>query len=485
MKFARQLKGARDMRTVTEPQRETQANYEADVVVLGGGITGVPAAVAAARAGARTLLIERTGMLGGVATSGLMANIGNLFVADDGTTVIRGIAREIVVRLVEMGGTMPDWENTEVPGIVLESDKLQMVLLDMVEEAGVDVLLHAMAVGLVQEGGRATGVIIESPSGREAAMGKCLIDASGDADLAVWAGAPFQQRPASGSLEFLLANVDLDKTLDFIRKNKDGFPAGMDMTRDFETFERNWVQRGFWFFPHCGGSFFPPIQELVKQGKYVAKEGEWFDLDAFGMYGLRGRGTVLINSNFRRLTQMDVREFTSVEMGSRRVAFKAADFLRRYIPGFENSHVVRLASEWGQRLTRWIVGAETLRFQEMKAGREWDDVIGLYTQRRELVDEASRLKELTQELPYGIMIPQKAEGFLVASGKSVSTDPPGLLRGMQRCMVLGQAAGVGAALASKEGVSPSKVRIADVQRELLKQGAYLGTEERLRELGLA
>jgi hypothetical protein len=136
-------------------------------------------------------------------------------------------------------------------------------------------------------------------------------------------------------------------------------------------------------------------------------------------------------------------------------------------------------------MTRWIVGAETLRFQEMKAGREWDDVIGLYSQRRELVDEASRLKELTQELPYGIMIPQKAEGFLVASGKSVSTDPPGLLRGMQRCMVLGQAAGVGAALASKEGVSPSKVKIRDAQRELLKQGAYLGTEKRLRELGLA
>lgn len=466
------------MKTVREPGRQTPIGYEADVVVVGAGVTGVVAAVASAREGARTLLIERSGMLGGVATSGLMTNIGNLYVAENGRTVVRGIPREVILRLVDAGGTMPDWENTELPGIVLEGDRLQLVFLDMVEEAGVELLLHALTVGLVQEGGTATGVIIESPSGREAVLGKCLIDATGDADLAAWAGAPFQQTAYSGSLEFLMANVDLDKTLDFIREHKDGFPAGRDMTRNFETFERNWVERGFWFFPHGGGESFPPIQELIKQGKYASKNGDWFSLDAFGMYGLRGRGTVLINSNFRRISAMDVRQFTQAETGSRRMAFKAAEFLRDCIPGFEKGYIVHLASEWGQRRTRWIVGKVTQTEADRTSGRKWEDVIGR-SPLRWATDEP-----YDYEIPYGVMVPQKAEGFLVASGKSVSTDTPAL-RGMSRCMTPGQGAGLGAAVAAKEGITPGEVNITEVQRRLLAQGAYLGERERLQELGLA
>lgn len=446
-------------------------------------MTGVVAAVASARAGAHTLLIERSGMLGGVATSGLMANIGNLFVAEDGTTVVRGIPREVVMRLVEVGGTLPDWENTELPGIVLEADKLQLVFLDLVEEAGVDLLLHALAVGLVQQEGRVTGVTLESPSGRQAALAKCLIDATGDADLAVWSGAPFQQTAASGSLEFLLANVDLDKTMDFIRAHKEGFPSGKDMTRDFDTFERNWKQRGFWFFPHGGGRSFPPIQELIKQGKYTSQEGDWYGLDAFGMYGLRGRGTVLINSNFTSIDVMDTRLFTRAEMGSRRMAFKAAGFLRKHVPGFENSYIVRLASEWGQRRTRWITGQAILTGQDTMSGKKWEDVIGL-SPHRFASEEPYTRKVYSYEIPYRVMVPQKTEGFLDASGKSASTDPPGLLRGMSRCMTLGHAAGVAAAIAAKQGVSPRKVNITDVQRQLLAQGAYLGEADRLKELGL-
>jgi hypothetical protein len=418
-------------------------------------------------------------MFGGVATSGLMTGIANLFGTDDGRPVVQGIPREVMVRVAEMGGTMPDWENIEVPSSIVEVDKLQIAFLDIIEGAGVDVLLHALAVDLVQEDERAVGVVLESPSGRQTALGKCLIDATGDAVLAAWMGSPFQLEPASGSLEFLLANVDLDRTLEFIRAHKDGFPKGVDRTRDFETFERNWVERGFWFFPHHGGQAFPPIQELIQQGKYASKLGEWFGLDAFGMLALRGRGTVQINSNFTNIKEMDVREFTRAEIGSRRMAFYTADFLRNNIPGFENAYIVRLANEWGQRCTRWIIGEVTLTGADTRAGRKWDDVIGLHPVRW-ATEEADCF-----EMPYRVMVPKGAKGALVASGKSASTDPAGLLRLMPSCMTLGQAAGVAAAFAAEGGVSPDEADITEIQRRLMAQGVYLGDKERLKELGIA
>ena len=466
------------MRTYHEPARETPIAYEADVVVAGGGISGCAAAISAARNGAKTLLIERNGVLGGVATAGLMANIGNMFMTSADFPVVRGVPREIVERLVSEGGTKPNWHRAEQPGVVFDPEIMKLVLVDMLREAGVEVLLHALSVGVVKEGNRACGVIVESKSGRQVSMTSNVIDTTGEADIAFYAGAPCKTVAGGGSMLFRLGNVDLDRAVRWFGEHRDAFPEDSDNVKDYDTFARNWDEHGFFFFPHHGGKKFGPWQEAIAGGEYNEKVGDWFHLDAFGMYGIRGDGTVVINSNYLWIEDVDVRLFTKAELEGRRMCHYAADFLRKHLPGFESAAVIDTADDWGQRRSRLIEGMSTLTKDDMAAGRKWDDVIGRTP--RKFPSEPPH----GVEIPFGIMVPREVEGLLVASGKSVSTEPVGLIRGMSCCMTLGEAAGVAAALGARQRVSPERVPITDIQRRLIAQGAYLGEPERLAELGL-
>ena len=128
--------------TIREPERQIEILEEVDVLVAGAGVAGCAAAVAAARAGAKTILLERNGTLGGVATAGLMANIGNLYVDRDGRIVIHGIAKEVIDRMVARGAASEKWASREVPGVVIDSEQLKVVLIEMQQEAGVKVLTH-------------------------------------------------------------------------------------------------------------------------------------------------------------------------------------------------------------------------------------------------------------------------------------------------------------------------------------------------------
>lgn len=461
-----------------EPARETPVAYEADVIISGGGVSGCAAALSSARLGAKTLLIERNGVLGGIGGAGLMTNIGNSFMTAENFPVVRGIPREIVERLVAEGGTKPEWHRPEQPGVVFDPEIFKLLLVDLLREAGVEVLLHALTVGAAKDGSRVTGVLIESKSGRQAAMAPNVVDATGEADVAHLAGAPCKVVPSGGSMLFRLANVDLDRAVDWIGEHRDSFPNDSDGVKDYETFARNWREYGFFFFPHHGGKQFRPWNEAIERGEYVEREGDWYALNAFGMYGLRGDGTLTINSNYMWVTDVDVRQYTRAELEGRRWSHRTAEFLRNHLPGFENAVVIHTADDWGQRRNRLIEGRATLTKDDVAAGREWGDVIGRFP-----------LKEQGEpphgvEIPFGVMVPQQVEGLLVASGKSVSTDPVGLIRGMSRCMTLGEAAGVAAALGARTRVPPADVPIGDVQRQLVAQGAYLGESERLAELGL-
>lgn len=463
------------MNSYLEPAREIPIAYEADVIVAGGGVAGCAAAISAARNGAKTLLIERNGVLGGIATAGLCANIGNGFVSDEGHSIVRGIPREIVERLVAEGGTKPCWERPEQPGVVIDPEIFKVVLVDMLREAQVEVLLHALSVGVMKDGNRVTGVIIESKSGRQAAAASNVIDASGEADIAYYAGAPCRSVASGGSLLFRLANVDLDRAVQWIGEHRDSFPDGSDGVKDYDTFARNYFDYGFFFFPHHGGKEFRPWNEAIERGEYQERDGDWYALNAFGMYGLKGDGTVVINSNYLYLDGVDVRNFTKGELEGRRICHRTADFLRKHLPGFENAVVVSTAEDWGQRRARLIQGKTLLTREDIQSGREWDDVIG----RTRDGDSP-----YGAEMPFGIMVPKEIEGVLVASGKSVSTEPVGIVRGMSRCMTLGEAAGVAAAIAAGSQTSPDNVPIRDIQRQLVRQGAYLGEPDRLARLGI-
>lgn len=335
------------MKTYFEPPRETPVAYEPDVIVCGGGVTGCTAALAAARCGAKVLLIERNGVLGGVATAGLMANITNMFMTDNDVPVVKGIPKEIVDRMVAEGGTHPNWHRAELPGIVIDPEIFKLVLSDMLIEAGVEILLHTVTAGAIREGNAVSGVLLESKSGRQAAFAGNVIDATGDSDVIYHAGAPYQVDKADGSMEFRLANVDIDRAVEYFGEHRDTFPGNKDYVRDYDSFRRNWYDYGFFFFPHGGGRTFGPWKEAVERGEYQTEHGEWYGLNAFGMYALRGDNTVVVNSNFHHVSGVDVREFSRVEIEARRMCHIAADFLRKHLPGFENAHLIATAEDWG------------------------------------------------------------------------------------------------------------------------------------------
>lgn len=475
------------MKTVREPAREIPVATEPEVLVVGGGLSGVSAAVAAARAGAETLLVERNATLGGVATAGLMASIGNTFFTAEGRQVIQGFGGELVDRLTARGGASPKWCSVETPGVTLDPELLKAVIVEALEEAGVKVLLLTQVVGAIVEEDALKGVLIENSAGRTAILAQSTVDATGDAEVATRAGAPYHFAPGNASLEFRMAGVVIDKFVDYFRQHPEDYPERQDRAMPFQQFERNWRERGIFFFPHGGGYGAELFQQHVRSGEYEKALGQSYGLDAFGMYAFGGNGVVVINSNFFR-ADLDPWKQSKRELEARKMVFHAADFLKRHIPGFEGAFVVAIGEELGVRYTRWLDGEYTFTEEEADRAARFGDAIGVSPCKKRLPNSYGSggviLLAEWFEIPLRCMLPKGMENLVVASGKAVSTRPVGLLRGMATCMVLGQAAGAAAALSAQRDSSPRKLDIRAVQKELLTQGAYLGEEERLRELGL-
>lgn len=473
--------------TVKEPAREIPVMGEFDVLVAGGGVSGCAAAISSARAGARTVLVERNGCLGGVATATLMANIGNLFLNARGERVVRGFAGELVDRLVEVGAASPRWEHRDVPGCVIDSERLKVVLSDLLKDAGVRILTHALATRPMMRDDTVAGVYLESKSGRQALTASCIVDATGEADLAYRAGADITMDTGSSSVLFKLCRVDIDEFVEFLGQDPEGFPSGMDWVRDYDTFSTNWRERGVLFFPHGGGTRWRFLQEAIRSSGFETEDGPAHGLDAVGMYGPRGNGCLVINSNFYRIEDLDVGKISDFELHAQSMCYKVAEFLKERVPGFSNAYVAHVGVDLGIRTSRAIVGEKTLK-EEAARDREgpWycDDVIGTMPVEDRERESGEFFREFTFDVPYGIMVPQGVRGLLVGSAKSVDTRPRGLIRGMTGCMICGQAAGIACALGAKGGVDPSDIGIRDLQRELVRHGAYLGPSERLEELGI-
>ena len=474
-------------RTIREPGRDVPILDEVDVLVVGGGVSGCAAAWGSGQAGAKTLLIERNGCLGGVVTATLMANIGNLFLTADGHQVIRGFAGLAVDRLTQVGGASAHWASREVPGCVIDSERLKLTLLDLLEESRVTCLTHALGARPIMEDGRVAGVFVESKSGRQAILAKAVVDCTGEADIAWQAGADVSFSQGSASTLFKLANVDLDAFVDFLGCDPEGFPAEMDMTRDYPTFARNWKERGILFFPHGGGRKWRFLQRAIEDTGFKCDAPPAFHLEALGMYGLRGTGFVVINSNFYRIEDLDVRNLAGFELHAQRMCYYVADFLQQTVPGFGNAAVAHVGVDLGVRVSR-IVRARTpvdaRSYHEQHAHIRADDAVGMQPVRSSEWRDGTCFTGLTFDVPFGLLVPLGCRGLLVASGKCVDVEPRGKARGMTGCMVCGQAAGAACALAAREGVDAGEVAAAPLQRELLRQGVYLGAAERLAELGL-
>jgi hypothetical protein len=423
-------------------------DYLVDVCVLGGGPSGVAAAVSAARNGANVLLVEQYGFLGGTMTASSV----NVFMT---YRFAGGLVREVLNRLAAVGGRK---------GSTYDVNQMQVILDQMTAEAGVHVLLYTRAIGAVTAPGKSwqgkprktiSGLVIHNKSGLQMVCAKTFVDCSGDAELATWAGVPSD-----------------------IGREEDGLTQPMTMM----------FRMGGCTFKGGNLRSFPGMADYWVSYYWNPNPGE------ITLNMTRIKGYLGVNGE----------QLTAATVDGRREVLTAVETLRKNVPGFEDAYLLAMPAQIGVRETRRIHGATTLTGEQIVNPRftyaRRHDVIGRNNYDVDIHDPTGtnaqiiRLKQ-PYEIPYRCLLPQGVDNLLVA-GRPISADhvAHSSLRIQPTCFVLGQAAGTAAALAARHGCGPWEVGqlddplggqpyLEELQRLLITQGADLG-EERAVELGL-
>jgi hypothetical protein len=471
------------METVQEPAREIAVRGEYDVIVCGGGLGGVAAAMAAARTGAKTLLVERNTFLGGVATAGMCCSIFNCYYTGGeprklGTT---GIAVEVADRLAAAEGYGDKW-HLHKGHVIYDIEKGKLVLQELVENAGAELLLQAWTAGAVVEDGAVRGVIVESKSGREAIRARVVVDATGDADVAALAGAPVHTcQTSKHSLCFRLGNVDVDAFVDYFRRSPNEYPDYMDVDWTLTEALAQYEDCGTFLFPHGGGMQMEAFKRAKASGDLPASVGIQDTTDACQMHALRQNGIVHVVTGFTHFNGLDAERISRSIADGRSMAFTVTDVYRRFIPGFSKAFVAGTAANLGVRSSRYLAGDFVFAADMLQPGVRHGDAVG------RLVGWDNQVKHTGQgawgaqvchedscDLPYRCLLPKGVDGLLMGAGRSISTDNPWLLRVMAHTMVVGQAAGTAGAVAVQTSTTPQTVDVDAVQAALRKQGMELG-----------
>ncbi len=467
------LKRPDDAPTVELPPRQAVLAGDTDVLVVGGGPAGLGAALGAVQAGARVILAERYGFLGGNATAALVMPLMSfhtqmptkerrgattLLPTDHGPgeAVVGGVLATLLKRLVGVGGAIPP---THATGYVVPFDPewFKLVALDLLDEAGVQLLFHAFASGILGDN-KVEGVVFETKSGPLAIRAKVTVDCTGDADVAVQAGTPTEVGRIDGlvqpmTLMFRMAEFHRAAFEQYVKDN----PAQWRGVHGLWDLVRKATEAGELKLPREDILFFATPHE----------------------------GEVSVNSTrVTRVLGTDVWDLSYAEWMSRRQMRQIAEFLRRYVPGFEKSYVMQSGVNVGVRETRRIVGDYQLTADDVLSARKFDDAIarGAYpVDIHNPTGTGTILKRLppgeAYDIPLRSLMPRNAEGLVVA-GRCISGthEAHSSYRVMPIVMATGQAAGVTAALAARSGARPRQLDVKDVQHELLRQGASLRKE---------
>ena len=436
-----------------------------DVVVAGGGTAGVVAALAAARQGAKTVLIEAKGYPGGLVVEGgtgihSFYNLWKAFPGVEKRHVVRGIPQEIVDRLARVGGTTGHVEmlkgyDYDAICTAVDTEIYKLVALEMLEEAGVCVCVNTLLVGAITDGGRIEGVVAESHSGREAIYAKAFVDATGYGDLAAHAGASFSEPN------------------DYAVANSIGV-GGVSVEKYFEFLDAHGAVREYSEGPRSG-----------KPGKIVRLRGETKKLppefaEASGKIGMATTTTTVhddylmfIKLNYKMPVSPTNRDAAAkAELELRRRQTKAIELFRTYIPGCEKAFIARTSPSLCIRRGRLIACDYDISLSDVLDGRHFDDDVMAYG----FHDSAPRLQIKnggTYGIPYRALRPTGVDNLLVAGMLITSNhDAHMSTRNTVCCMGQGQAAGTAAALCADRGCGTRALPTEDLRTALEVGGVY-------------
>ncbi|MGZ5848130.1 MAG: FAD-dependent oxidoreductase [Ramlibacter sp.] len=445
-------------KTLTEPARQTEIYGEYDVVVLGGGPAGMAAAVAAAKAGRSTLLVERYGFLGGMGTAAGVTNFCGLHANVHGEIrrVVHGVATELLERIDRLGGlNAPHALFGKTVAQAYDTAAYKIAADEMMAAAGVQLLFHALAAGVVMDSPHRIGaLLVETKSGRRAILGRAFVDGSGDGDLAAWAGVPFEKGDGHGNMLYPSTMFRLN---------------GIDPERAGRAWE---TIPGLMLRAEAEGRYrFPRKTPIVRPQKSGI---EW-----------RVNLTQLANADGNAMDGTDADELTQAEVLGRRQIAGVAGFLRE-VPGFERSYIVDIAPQVGIRETRRMQGLYQLTESDVLGCANFDDTIGVNGWPLELHlkgDVEFRWPKIPEsrgfnQLPYRMVVPHGIENLWITGRcASMTHEAQSAARVTGACFVMGQAAGTAADLALAGGRAAQDIGIAALQARLEAQGAFLGHED--------
>ena len=462
--------------------------------MVGGGTSGVAAAIASARAGAKTLLIERLGILGGqMNVSGPPGFAYAYMFNPRKEQIIAGIMQETHSRLLQQGWALPHTTPDFRVGYsfaLVDPDYWGLMMFEMMTENNVELLLYSVFADVIKEGDAVKGVVVENPSGRQVVLGKVIVDCTGEGHVFAKAGAPYEQVPKNElephTVSFTVDGVDWDEALDYIKNNI--YTEINPMINGYLNWTKEQIVERI--------KKVDDIRELSNiMGYYSLRDealakGEWHPFSGVGFF-IMPRENGHLQAHFQHSSQMDnvdptdVRDLTACEVECRKQVLLALKFIKKYLPGFKNTYLSRVCTELRIRESRRVTGDYVLRKKDVAEARKFKDVIGKssFSSGAKHVANINTLGGIdvvspkdggSVDIPYRCLVPQKIDNLLVG-GKAISTDRDSYCRFLQITMVTGQAAGAAAAVCANRGITPRQLEadVSELQEILLKQGVIL------------